>query len=288
VPGRADDKPQPKPPTRELLFPANAEDTPASLRPFVAKLLAADQAPVDAADVKPSGVFARVVTRKYVLENGALKKGGTLGTRPFIFATLPEALYGRSLLQVFSAIGYSADQVLTGELGEEKVVVVFRWEEKITIHPGRDGNLPETWQTCVCPATWDNIFSLVDNMANDKDWNYVREETKPPVLTKLQLRSPKEGQFLLGFPDAGKHRIKSSTYYSLRDAKGADWEYRQFLDRSMGVAEHFTGDGTSKPTITGSGKPPVGFPEFVGPNREVTALPEVAVVGLGALRVTDK
>jgi hypothetical protein len=125
-------------------------------------------------------------------------------------------------------------------------------------------------------------------MASDPQWNYVRMANQPAELTKLALGSAKERQFLLGYPDAGKQRIKLSSYYALRETKGADWEYRQFLERSMSVAEHFSGDGTSKPTIVGQVKPPLGFPEFLGPNREVRLLPEVAIIGLGALRIGEK
>ncbi len=283
----ADDKLQQKPTARQLLYPARRADVPRSLQPFVDKLLAPEQGPLKADGVKPTGVFARVGTRKYILDGNALKKGGTLGTRPFVFTTIPEALYGRSLLQVFSTIGYSADEVLTGQLGEEKVVILFQWEKDVILHLGRDGKLPEVWQRAVYPTTWDNLFSLVEKMAGDKDWHDIKEEGKPPVPSRLQLRSPAERHFLLGFPDAGKQRLKSSSYYALRDIKGADWEYRQILERSMSAAEHFSGDGTSKPTLMGQGEPPAGFPEFLGPNRELSALPEIAVIGLGKLRVAE-
>jgi hypothetical protein len=133
-----------------------------------------------------------------------------------------------------------------------------------------------------------DLGPLVDKMARDKEWSYVKEDNQPAVFTKLQLRSEKERYFLMGFPDAGKLRIKTSSYYALRDTKGADWEYRQFLERSMSLAEHYSGDGATKSTMLGQAKPPPGFPEFIGPNRLVVDLPEVAVIGLGALRVFEK
>jgi hypothetical protein len=272
---------------RKLLYPSRAEDVPESLRPFVTRLLDPKQGTVDAADAKPSGVFARVVTRKYVLDGKGLKKGGMLGTGPFVFVTLPEALYDRSLLQVFSMIGYRAEDVLTAECGQEKVIVVFRWEKDVLLHPGRDGRLPEAWHRATYSTTWDNLFALVEKMASDRDRHYIKEKGKPRCFSKLEFRSAKEVAFVLGYPDAGKKRIKGSSYYALREVKGADWEYRKFLKRAMGAAEHFSGDGRSKPTILYKGKLPKGFPEFIGPNREVTALPEVAVIGLGALRIGE-
>lgn len=284
---RVGDTPKPERRPRELLYPGRVDDVPAPIRPYVAKLLAADQSPVDAVDAKPAGVFARVVSRKHVLDGG-LKTDGTLGGRPFVFVTVPEALYGRTLLQVFSAIGYSADAVLTGQLGEEKVVVVFRWEGAITAHPGRDGCLPAAWDTAVYPATWGNLLALVDRMAGDERWHQVEQKGEPADPARLRLRSVKERHFLLGFPDAGKERVRSVTYHALQEAGGADWEYRRFLERAMSAAEHFTGDGMSKPTIVGDAKPPAGFPEFLGPNRALAALPEVAVVGLGTLVVGER
>jgi hypothetical protein len=286
-PIQGQDKPQSKLTSRTLLYPAKVEDVAESIRPFVNKLLAREQKSIDAKDAKPTGIFARIITRKYVLDGKTLKKGSTLGTKPFVFTTLPETLYGRNLLEVFSMIGYSAEEVLTREHGEEKVVVLFRWEKEIVLHSDRGGKLPDAWHSAVYPATWDNLFALVEKMASDKNWNYVKEADKPSVLNKLQLQSLKEGQFLLSFPDAGKKRIKSSNYSVLRSIKGSDWEYRQFLDRSMGASEHFSGDGKSKPTMNGQSKPPTGFPEFLGPNRELMNLPEIAVIGLGKLQVME-
>lgn len=286
APIQADDK---RPPKRELLYPAKLEEVPDSLKPFVAKLLAPDQGPVDPSTAKPMGVFARVVSKGDVVDAKVRKEGGTLGSKPFVFTTLPEALYGRDLLEIFSAIGYSAESVLTSQIGVEKAVIVFRWNEKVALHDGRDGSLPKAWQSAVYPATWDNVFSLVDKMCGDDDWNYVPDGKQPPVFTKLKLNSPQEKQFLLGFPNEGKQRIKTMSYYALRDAKGANWEYRQFLERSMSLAEHYSGDGTSTPTALkkDQAKLPVGFPEFLGPNRKMTTLTEVAVIGLGSLRLEN-
>jgi hypothetical protein len=277
----------PKATVRQLLYPEKSDDVPAGLRPVVAKLLSDDQGTVEPADAKPAGVFVRVVSRKYVLDGRAIKQDAFIGGRPFVFVTLPETLYGRTLLQVFSAIGYSADEVLTGQLGSEKVAVVFRWGEKVTPHAGRDGKLPDDWQTKVYPSTWDNLFSLVDKMAADKDWHALAEVGRPSALTRLNFQSAKERQFVLGYPDAGKERLKALPYSALRDTKGADWDYRQFLERTLGASEHFTGDGTSQPAIFAKGKT-TGFPEFLGPNRELVALPEVAIIGLGSVQVVGK
>jgi hypothetical protein len=281
------EKPAAKPCARRLLYPATMDQVPASLRPFVRKLLALDQCPVEPSAVKPAGVFVRVVTRKHVLEGEQLKAGGTLGINPFVFVALPESLYGRSLLQVFSVIGYSADEVLADQLGKEKVAVVFRWEDKVVLHPGRDGRLPAARSSAVYLTTWDNLFGLVERMATDPQWHAVQEEGRPLLRTKLRLGSAREALFLQSFPATGRQRIKSCSYAALRRVGGADWAYRSILERSLSANACFTGDGTSKRTFTGPGKRPPGFPEFLGPNRELTRLPEVAVIGLGTLHVSE-
>ena len=60
------------------------------------------------------------------------------------------------------------------------------------------------------------------------------------------------------------------------------------FERPHGVTrDEAPGDGTSLRTFTGPGRPPRGFPESLGPNRELTKLPHLAVIGLGALRVSE-
>src|SRR5258707_15471565 len=72
----AQDRNQSRPTERKLLFPAKLEDVPESIRPCVAKLLSADQGPVDPASIRATGVFARVVTQKYVInEKGLIEEG---------------------------------------------------------------------------------------------------------------------------------------------------------------------------------------------------------------------
>jgi hypothetical protein len=250
----------------------------------VARLLSADQKPADTVACKPTGVFARVVSRKHVTLKDGRAPVGFLGVRPFVFVTLPEALDGRSLLDVFSAIGYGADDVLAGQLGEEKVALVFRWNDPTVLHPGRAGELPEQWQTAVYPATWDNLFALVERMAGDKDWHSVGAKGGPPDFTRVGFASDRERSFVSGFSEAGKARVRAASYHALRETRGADWEYRDFLGRALGASEHFTGDGATKPTFAAGGKP-AGFPEYLGPNRPLAEIKELAVIGLGAVRI---
>lgn len=277
---------QPKNTARKLLFPAKSGDVPAVLKSHVDRLLDPEQKPADPADVKPGRVFLRVISKQYALADGKPKTGGWLGSRPFVFLTTPETAYGRDLLGVLAAIGYDLEDILDIEKGVEKVAVVFAYPEKVKPSDVRDGALPDDWAERVHPATWDNLLSLAEKMTSDKPrWVAVRPEGDTFMPTKLQLRSEREASFLLGFPDEGKKRVKTTDYAALREVGGSDWVYRQLIERLLGASEHFRGDGRTKLTLVGKRKPRLGFPEFVGPNSELKDLPAIAVVSLGTLRI---
>jgi hypothetical protein len=275
-----------KPRPRKLLYPADPRDLPPVLAPFVARLVSADQPPVAGKALRPTGVFLRIVSRRYVLDGGKLREGAWLGARPFVFLTLPEAGYGRSLLHVFAAIGYSAEEVLTREVGVEKVALVFAYPDDICLHEGRGGRLPETWQRRVFPATWDNLFALTDRLVTSKGYVEIRADN-PFTPTRVLLRSEKERLFLASYPDSGRQRVKRSPYPVLRAAGGADWEYRALLERLLGASEHFKGNGRTKLTFGPKGKGEGGFPEFLGPNARLADLRRLAVIGLGTLAVSE-
>jgi hypothetical protein len=274
-------------PARKLLYPADARDVPPALRPHVECLLNPDAKPVEPTDAKATGVYLRVISRQYALDGAKLKPGGWLGSRPFVFLTVPDAARGRDLLGVLSAIGYDPEDILDTEKGVEKVAVVFAYPDAIRAGESKDGKLPDDWDRRVYAATWDNVFALADCLATDKDRRIVRPEGDIFAPTKSQFRSDKEVAFAAAFPDEGKRRVKVTDYAALREAGGADWAYRQLIERLFGASEHFRGDGRTKLTLAGKRKPRAGFPEFLGPNTELKEIPLIAVVSLGALRVGD-
>jgi hypothetical protein len=281
---------QPKPASpRTLLFPADKAKVPPALAPIVTELLSPARKPVDPNDARPAGVFVRVVARDHILDGAMLKDGGWLGARPFTFLALPEALYMDRLLDVFANIGYGADDIFRVSLKQtETVAVVFRYGPGVPLHEGRDGKLAADWTGAVYPSTWDNVFALVDRMASEADWHKICADSAPAFTpAKLVLHSAKERYFVMGFPDAGKLRIKATPYAALRDLGGADWVYRAFLERTLSVSPHFTGDGTSRPMSLITPPKAPGFPEFLGPNRPLKSLPAVAVIGLGCIKIVE-
>lgn len=273
---------------RKLLYPADVRDVPPTLRPHVECLLDPDANPVEPADAKATGVYMRVLSRQHALDGAKLKPGGWLGTRPFVFLTVPDAARGRDLLGVLSAIGYDPEDILDAEKGVEKVAVVFAYPDAIRACEPKDGKLPDGWDRRAYPATWDNVFALTDRLVADKARIIVRSEGDAFAPTKFQFRSDKEVAFASAFPDEGKRRVKATDYVALRETGGADWVYRQLIERLFGATEHFRGDGRTKLTLAGKRKPRAGYPEFLGPNTELKDVPVIAVVSLGAIRVGDR
>jgi hypothetical protein len=275
-------------PTRRLLYPPDAGQLKPPLAPFVEKLLSPNEKKVSPPPPHPADVriFLRVVSKKYVLDGAKLRQNAWLGSRPFVFLTLPETLYGKTLAETFSDIGYSADEVLSAEVGEEKVALVFAYPEGITLHPHRGGELPDSWERKVYVPTWDNLFALAERLvrAGRVEIDPMGQRFTPD---RLRLRGERERHFVLGFPEAGKRRIKANGYAVLREIGGADWEYRALLERSLSAAEHFSGDGYIRPTFGRRPLPPRGFPEFLGPNLPIEQTAALAVIYLGKLQITE-
>lgn len=268
------------PQPRKLAYPA-AGKVPASLADAVKRLTTPGQPKVPDEALKPLGVFARLVPREAVLDGATLRKGARLGGRPFVFLSVPESFQGKSLLEDFTDIGYSADSVLADQLGREMSLVIFRYTEDVALSDVRDGKLGADWAKRVYAPTWDNAFALLDRLAADAA---IGEKFQPDRMT---FASEKERMFVLGYPATGQARIRKTAYAALRETGGADWEYRLVLERKLGLSEHFTGTGFTRPAIGTPKAERRGLPEFVGPNPLLETLKEVAVVDLGAFRLAD-
>jgi hypothetical protein len=167
------------------------------------------------------------------------------------------------------------------------VAVVFRYERGIGLHAGRAGDLPKRWRSAVYVPTWDNLTALVDRLARSKGGHAVGEGAAAG-RARLLFRSRGERMFVLGFPESGRRRVKATPYHALREVGGADWEYRAFLESRMGASQHFTGTGACKPTISAKSEAGAAFPEFLGPNRKLKCIRELAVISLGTLKVTGE
>ena len=107
---------------------------------------------------------------------------------------------------------------------------------------------------------------------------------------RMFFRSKDEQNFVLNFPKEAKQEIKQSGYTGLQSGGGINWNYRKLLENKLSVFEHFRGNGrTINETVDPDGKmKDSGILEFVGPNRKIKGLPEVAAIHLGSLQIYDK
>jgi hypothetical protein len=262
---------------RKLLWPSEVKGPLAAV---VARLTCSKQPAVADRDLKSSRYFLRIVPRDLVLDGASLRKGAWIGGRPFAFLTAPESLYGKPLLQVYGDIGYSAEQVLDQQLGRPVVALVFRYPDDVCLHTGK---LPADWSRRVYAPTWATTFALFERLAAEAEID--KGDKRPFMPGKLLLRSERERGFIASFPKVGKKRLARAPYQSLQAVGGSDWEYRSLLERNLGMNEHFTGTGRTRPGIGRDKKDRLGLPEWLGPNLPLDKLPELAIVDLGALRI---
>lgn len=237
----------------------------------------------------PSRYFVRIAPRKDVVSApNQIKSDAFLArsTKAFVFLTTPEGIYGKTLLEIYADIGYEAEDIIRYQRDQDMVAIVFRYPNDISLSNVRDGNLDNDWSNRIYRTTWDNILSLFSRLVQD---NQTAACTNPPVpATRICLPTP-QAQFVSGFPLEGKLRVKATEYRVLQGIGGADWTYRKLLEDSLSVFEHFRGDGrTENELFEFRDKPiPGRLKEVVAPNRNVSQMPEVAVIGLGKLVIED-
>jgi hypothetical protein len=271
---------------RELLYPTSVVG---KLQRIVATMrqLSTQKIPYEQIS-RTTEYFVRIAPRKHVLtENNTIQDSAILGTKPLVFVTIPESVYGRSLLEIYADIGYEAEDIIRWQRNEDMIAIVFRYPEEIGVSAVRDGRLPDNWDKKVYVPTWDNVFALFSQLADSATVEPNKRGEFAPEW--LFFRSSAEKGFVLGFPDAGKERIKTAGYTGLRAVGGADWVYRQLLETKLSIFEHFRGNGRTHNEVSDPAgqQPEAGLLEFVGPNRKIKMLPEVAIVHLGRLTIED-
>jgi len=276
----------------ETLHPvlyASPNLTPA-LQALITKLQDPAQKPL-AYEALPaaSGYYARIAPRKHILNpDNSLSEQAILGTKPFVFFTLPESLYGKSLLDMYLDIGYEAEDIIRWQRDADMVVVLFRYADTVGgAVQSLAGQLPDNWKNQVYVPTWDTVFALFDKLAAEATIEAdKRGEFAPQTLF---FTSAAQQQFVLGFPQAGKDRLKAASYASLAATGGADWVYRDLLEKKLSIFEHFRGNGrTLNELVDPRGvQHEAGLREFVGPNAKLKDLAEIAVLHLGALLIKD-
>ncbi|MFH0821272.1 MAG: hypothetical protein V2B18_00845 [Pseudomonadota bacterium] len=241
--------------------------------------------------------FVRVARSEPLFKTqGTLNECARLGNRQFVFMTTPQGLYGRSLLEIYEDIGYTAKDILEGQVGEDMVAIVFRYPEGVDQVDVRDGRLADDWDKKIYVPHWDTVFALFAQLAQRNGVGPFGDGTcadgNKPYLTDAERSS------VLGFSNDGLRRIKEagyclSGYCALKKRQGKDWdrdwEYRELLAKKLSAMEHFKGNGVTHnemldPCVL---KPKEGLKEFLGPNMRLTDLPEFAVIHLGKLTMEE-
>ena len=237
---------------------------------------------------RTTNYFVRIAPRKDILtESGDLRDEAILGTRPFVFLTTPESIYGKSLLEIYEDIGYEAEDIIRWQRDEDMVAIVFRYPVGISLSGVLDGQLSQRWSDWVYVPTWDNMFILFDRLTENATIEPQKRGEFAPE--RIFFRSGAEKMFVQGFPERGKERIKKTPYADLKalgvriGCTAACWR------ANSAPSEHFRGNGrTHNEVLDPEGlEPEAGLIEFVGPNRKIKDLPEVAIIYLGRLAIED-
>lgn len=257
----------------------------AGMQAIVAKLQDPVQKPVPYEKLcADSRYYARIAPRKFVIAaDNSLLDTAILGTKPMVFLTTPESLYGKNLVDVYLDIGYEAEDILRWQRDTAMVVILFRYPDNVDPTPILDGVLPEDWHSKVYVPTWDNIFAVFGRLAQEASVDPGKEGDYAPW--KLSFTSEALRQFVLNFPVEGTTRVKTAGYSTLKQIGGADALYRNLLEKKLSIFEHFRGNGrTINELVDPEGaKRQTGLYELIGPNAKIKELPEVAVIDLGTL-----
>ncbi|MCK5521871.1 MAG: hypothetical protein KAI83_01940 [Thiomargarita sp.] len=268
---------------REILYSVSLSD---ELRNIATNIQKVNRAKVPNADItQESNYFARIIPRKYVLtKNNEVQENAVLGTKPFVFFTTPEGIYGKSLLEIYLDIGYAAEDIIKWQRNQDMIVVVFRYPENIALSDIKNGDLPKFWDKKVYIPTWDNVFSVFHKLTENGTIEPNKRGAYAPE--RLFFASQAQKAFILNFPKTGKEKIKTIPYTNLKVMGGENWRYRKLLDNKLSIFEHFQGNGRTLNAMKNADNTQ-GLLEFIGPNMKIKDFPEFAIIHLGTLVIGD-
>lgn len=244
----------------------------------VAKICDPGTAMLPDRQLKRSDIYMRLTERRFVRPAGKFEPSSYLGGKPYVFLTVPQAGFGRSLYGIYSDLGYDAEGILR-QRNKQMVALVFRYAKDVRFSDERNGSGPlETggFKKFVYAPTWLNSFQLFQRLASEK----VPDDA--PAVLYLAFDNDSDRDLARYFPAERRTHIRQLPYALLRIAGGPDWEYRQLLDSKMGMNSHFRGVGITENTLSPADNR-AGVPEFVGPNRLLAELQDYAVIDLGKM-----
>jgi hypothetical protein len=274
---------------RELLYPADINELSPNLQEIVrsAQNLAYPKIPYEAL-TSNTNYFVRIAPRKYTLTaENQISDSAILGTKPFVFFTTPEAVYGKSLLDIYLDIGYEAEDIIHWQRDTDMVAIIFNYPKNVSFSDVKNGELPMEWTNKVYAPTWDNVMTIFYRLAALATVEPNKKGEFAP--NQLFFNTPAQKYFVLSFPTEGLQRVKTTSYSQLKAVGGSDWVYRDLLEKKLSIFEHFRGNGrTLNEIVDPAGvQHEAGLFEFVGPNAPVKSLPEVAIIDLGQLTIAN-
>ncbi len=231
------------------------------------------------------GFYFRLTNREYVIDKNtaALSSKAALAGKPFAFLTAPQIAYGRNIYEIYSDLGYDAVSLLQQE-GQQMVALVFHYKAPIKLlDPATRAGKPlfdaKNFRSYVYRPLWGNMFKLLPLIVGVAD-NSKYPPAQPPKL------GWKDEPLALHFQPERQSHFKQLPYALLRSLGGPDWQYRQILENVMSANSHFRGTGTTENTLNPANRLK-GVPEFIGPNKYLTDLKEVAVIELGSMEFVE-
>ncbi len=232
-------------------------------------------------DLTPSDYYFRLTRRLFVFDRaGAFSAESHLGGSPYVFLTVPQVAYGRSLYGIYSDLGYDAESVLR-QRGARMAAFVFRYENGITLSDKRNGDLDKSrYRSFVYVPTWKNAFSLFSLLAGEVP------DAGGDAFMSLRFDSESDQNLARFFPDGHQRQVAVLPYVVLRAAGGPNWQYRKLLESKMGMNAHFRGVGITENTLSPADSRK-GAREFVGPNRKLKNLREYAVIDMGHMEFVE-
>lgn len=230
-----------------------------------------------------SNIYFRLTNRDYVLKDGKFNPNAILGGGSYVFMTVPEAGFGRSLYGIYSDLGYDAEGILR-QRDVHMVALVIRYDpEDVRFSPARGGLgelSGEDYNRFVYVPTWRNGFKLFARLAEKEQ----KPDPKNPSIMKFNSEADRD--LALFFPAERRKHISNLPYTLLRVVGGPDWNYRQLLENKMSMNSHFRGVGVTENTLSPANDRK-GLPEFVGPNRKLSDLAEFVVIDIGKMEFKE-
>ncbi len=232
--------------------------------------------------------FIRIAMKKFSIdENNQIPENAFLGTKPFVFFTVPESIYGKNILDIYLDIGYEAEDIIRWQKNQDMVAIVFCYDNTISISKEQNGQLPENWKKYVYIPTWKNSLAIFTKLASDAKVEAHKQGEFAPE--NLFFKTEIEKNFVVNYPEEAKKRVMSVPYSELKITGGADWVYRAFLEKKLSLFEHFRGNGrTINEIVDPDGtQQESGVLEFLGPNIKISELEEIAIIYLGRLSILE-